>query len=108
LGVATVALTLSQYRVLILLGKGKEAAPALAEKLAATRASVTGVVDLTDEGRRRLELADAGVERRLREIAADRPDGAVAAFEGLGPWLQARNADRSARSSRAGRAGGAR
>ena len=45
LALATVDLTLPQYRVLILLGEGKEAASALADKLAVSRPSVTGVVD---------------------------------------------------------------
>jgi long-chain acyl-CoA synthetase len=123
LAVATVDLTLPQYRVLILLGEGKEAASALAEKLAVSRPSVTGVVDglvarglvkrdhdsddrrrvghaLTLPGRRLLESADSQVERRLSEIAAHRPDGAAAAFAGLGPWREALDAYRTARRAR--------
>src|SRR6516165_4634036 len=84
---ATVDLTLSQYRALSLLADGKEAASALAEKLAVSRPSVTGVIDglvardlverhheagdrrriglhLTDEGRRVLAAADREIERR--------------------------------------------
>jgi len=120
LALAAVDLTLPQYRLLVLLGEGKEAASALAEKLAVSRPSVTGVVDglvarglverdhdaddrrrvghaLTPHGKRLLESADAEVELRLSEIAAHRPDGAAAAFEGLGPWREALDAYRAAR-----------
>jgi DNA-binding MarR family transcriptional regulator len=45
LAAATADLTLSQYRALALLGEGREAASALAEKLAVSRPSVTGVID---------------------------------------------------------------
>ena len=45
LGLASVDLTLSQYRILILLVEGKEAASSLADKLAVSRPSVTAVVD---------------------------------------------------------------
>jgi DNA-binding MarR family transcriptional regulator len=89
--VATVELTLSQYRVLGVLGDGREAASALADKLAVSRPSVTGVVDglvarglvrrgqadgdrrrvdidLTDAGRVLLAAADAAVDERLDRI----------------------------------------
>ena len=92
LAVSSLELTLSQYRVLGILGDGQEAASVLADKLAVSRPSVTGVVDglvarglvrrdhdgadrrrigvgLTDEGRRLLAAADAEVQRRLIEIA---------------------------------------
>jgi DNA-binding MarR family transcriptional regulator len=128
LAAASVELTLSQYRLLILLGEGQEAASALAEKLAVSRPSVTGVVDglvaqglvqrqhdaddrrrvahgLTPEGRRLLATADAEVERRLSEIAAYRPDGAAAALAGLSPWQEALDAYRAARRAGAPRAG---
>ena len=124
LALATVDLTLPQYRVLILLGGGKEAASALAEKLAVSRPSVTGVVDglvarglverhhdrddrrrvgheLTDGGRSLLDIAEAEIERRLSGIAALSPGGAAAAFAGLGPWREALDAHRSARLARA-------
>jgi long-chain acyl-CoA synthetase len=124
LAAATVDLTLPQYRILIILGEGKEAASALAEKLAVSRPSVTGVVDglvarglverahdvddrrrvgheLTDDGRRVLASADAEVERRLEEITAHRPDLAAAAYAGLGPWQEALDAYRAARRARA-------
>jgi long-chain acyl-CoA synthetase len=89
--VATVDLTLSQYRVLGILGEGREAASALADKLAVSRPSVTGVVDglvtrglvrrgqadgdrrrvdidLTDSGRELLAAADGAVDARLDRI----------------------------------------
>lgn len=123
LAAATVDLTLPQYRILIILGEGKEAASVLAEKLAVSRPSVTGVVDglvarglverahdaddrrrvgheLTDQGRRVLASADAEVERRLEEITAHRPDVAAAAYAGLGPWQEALDAYRAARRAR--------
>lgn len=91
LAVATVDLTLSQYRVLATLGEGCEAASRLAEKLAVSRPSITGVVDglvarglvrrdhlegdrrrvdvgLTDAGRLLLAAADAAVEQRGERI----------------------------------------
>lgn len=91
LAVATADLTLSQYRVLGILGDGCEPASALAEKLAVSRPSVTGVVDglvarglvrreqtvndrrridvgLTDAGRLVLAAADAAVEQRTERI----------------------------------------
>ena len=89
--VATTELSLSQYRVLATLGEGQEAASHLAEKLAVSRPSITGVVDglvarglvrrdhascdrrridvgLTEQGRQLLARADAAVEERLERI----------------------------------------
>ncbi len=119
LALTTVDLTLSQYRVLGILGGGPEASSVLAEKLAVSRPSVTGVVDglvarglarrdhdatdrrrigieLTDDGRSLLTQADTEVERRLHELAAhlDEPGSA---FAGLEPWCRALDAHRSAR-----------
>jgi long-chain acyl-CoA synthetase len=128
LAAATVDLTLSQYRALCLLGDGQEAASALAEKLAVSRPSVTGVIDglvarglverhqngddrrriglgLTGDGRRLLAAADREVERRLRDIAAYGEESADTAFEGLGPWKDALDAYRTARRAGAPRAG---
>jgi long-chain acyl-CoA synthetase len=91
LAVTTVNLTLAQYRVLAILGDGCEAASVLAEKLAVSRPSVTGVVDglvarglvrrdhtvddrrridvgLTDAGHVLLNAADAAVEQRMERI----------------------------------------
>lgn len=128
LALAAVDLTLPQYRLLILLGEGNEAASALAEKLAVSRPSVTGVVDglvarglvqrdhdpgdrrrvghsLTDEGRRLLAEADAAVQARMEDIAGYRPEGAAAAIEGLEPWQEALDAYRRARRAGAPPAG---
>jgi DNA-binding MarR family transcriptional regulator len=89
--VSTVDLTLAQYRVISILGDGCEAASVLAEKLAVSRPSITGVVDglvarelvrrdhtdddrrridvgLTDAGRVLLAAADAAVEQRMERI----------------------------------------
>jgi DNA-binding MarR family transcriptional regulator len=121
LALTTVDLTLPQYRVLGILDRGPEASSVLAEKLAVSRPSVTGVVDglvarglarrdhdpadrrrigieLTDDGRQLLAHADTEVQRRLHEIAAHLDDPA-SAFAGLGPWLAALEAHRNARLS---------
>jgi long-chain acyl-CoA synthetase len=128
LAAATVDLTLPQYRALSLLGEGDEAASALADKLAVSRPTLTGVVDglvgrglvqrshddgdrrriglaLTDAGHRVLAVADGEIERRLRDIAAYRPDGAEAALRALQPWKEALDAYRAARRAGAPRAG---
>jgi DNA-binding MarR family transcriptional regulator len=128
LAAATVDLTLSQYRVLALLAEGREAASALADKLAVSRPSVTGVIDglvarklvsrehdegdrrrvgldLTSDGRRLLATADAEIDRRLRDIAGYRPAGAAAPFEALEPWREALDRYRTARRAGAPRAG---
>ena len=91
LAVSTVDLTLPQYRLLGILGDGCEASSKLAEKLAVSRPSVTGVVDglvarglvrrdhtpddrrridvgLTDAGRLLLSAADEAVEQRMERI----------------------------------------
>ena len=73
LAVATVDLTLSQYRVLGTLGDGREAASGLAQKLAVSRPSVTGVVDgLVARG---LVRRDPGAVRSLvgRTYTVTRP-----------------------------------
>jgi long-chain acyl-CoA synthetase len=114
---ATVDLTLPQYRVLIHLAEGKHAASGLADKLAVSRPSVTGVVDglvarglvrrehdsadrrrvaheLTDAGRLLLAAADAEVQRRMEEIAGYAPAGdPLAALE---VWRSALAAYRAA------------
>jgi len=124
LALTTVELTLPQYRVLAFLADGNQAASRLAEKLAVSRPSVTGVVDglvarglvtrsedpadrrrvgheLTPGGRQVLETAEAEVQRRLTEIASHRPDRAAAAFAGLATWQETLDSYRIAR--RAGR-----
>lgn len=114
-----VDLTLSQYRVLGILDAGGEAASVLADKLGVTRPSITGVVDglvlrglverhpegsdrrrigvlLTPEGRQLLANADAEVERRLTEIAAELGAGRRRdALEGLSSWQEALDAHRA-------------
>ncbi len=92
LAVASVDLTLAQYRVLSVLGGGCEAASRLADKLGVSRPSLTGVVDglvsrglvrrdqddsdrrrfdigLTDAGRSVLADANAAVDERIERIA---------------------------------------
>jgi len=124
-------LTLSQYRVLGILGDGQEASSVLADKLAVSRPSITGVVDglvarglvqrtsapedrrrvgvdLTAEGRCVLAAADEEVERRLREIAEHLGEGADDAFAGLAPWRDALDAHRSARHAERDSVGAAR
>ena len=120
LAVAMLELTLPQYRVLGILDDGREAASVLADKLAVSRPSVTGVIDglvsrglverasdpadrrrvgleLTREGRRLLAAADAEVERRLSSIAAYGDSRTAAAFAGLEAWQQALDAAVAAR-----------
>ena len=58
LALTTVDLTLPQYRVLGILDRGPEASSVLAEKLAVSRPSVTGVVD---------GLVARGLARRTRD-----------------------------------------
>jgi long-chain acyl-CoA synthetase len=117
LAAATVELTLPQYRVLSLLGEGKEAASALADKLAVSRPTVTGVIDglvvrslverhqdagdrrrigldLTAQGAQVLAAADQEIERRLRDVAAHGPQPG---FETLAPWKEALDAYRAAK-----------
>ncbi len=116
---ATVDLTLSQYRVLGTLGDGSEAASGLAEKLAVSRPSITGVVDglvarglvtrapvghdrrridlaLTDTGRELLATADAEVQRRLDEITASVAGSRQPSELALGAWRDALDAHRDA------------
>ena len=120
LALDSVELSLSQYRVLSFLAEGGEAASALADKLAVSRPSVTGVVDglvarglvlraedpadrrrvkhdLTPAGRQLITAADAEVEQRLAEILAHRPDRSAAAFQGLDAWRDALAGYRTAR-----------
>jgi long-chain acyl-CoA synthetase len=119
LAAATVELTLSQYRALSLLADGKEAASVLADKLAVSRPSVTGVVDglvarglverhhddgdrrriglhLTADGARVLASAEEEIERRLREVASHGPQPG---FDSLTPWRDALDAYRAAKRS---------
>lgn len=109
LALASADLTLSQYRVLGILGDGREAASVLASKLAVSRPSITGVIDglvarglvtrdhdsldrrriglgLTTEGERLMALADVEIDRRLSQIASFAPAGAEHAYEAVGAW----------------------
>jgi long-chain acyl-CoA synthetase len=117
LAAATVELTLPQYRALSLLGESKEAASALADKLAVSRPSVTGVIDglvarglverhhddgdrrriglhLTPDGARALAAAEDEIERRLREVASHGPQPG---FDTLAPWKEALDAYRASK-----------
>jgi long-chain acyl-CoA synthetase len=126
---ATLDLSLPQYRVLAFLSEGSAAASALAGKLAVSRPSVTALVDglvargfvtrqafeldrrrvdhaLTAEGRRALDAADRTVEERLARLAAHLPDGqARRAKEGLRLWNQA--LDRARAQGKSGKPVGA-
>jgi DNA-binding MarR family transcriptional regulator len=117
LGAATAELSLSQYRVLVILDSGQEAASALADKLAVSRPSITGVVDglcsrglvcrhtvdsdrrridvqLTEAGAEALGIAEAEIGRRLGAIAAYLEPGTADPLEALAPWRMALNAHR--------------
>lgn len=116
-------LSISQYRVLMLLSKGATAQSALASGLTVRPPSVTGVVDglvrrglvsrdheatgdrrrvahvLTEHGRTLLDEADAAVESRLAEITGylESAGEARGALDGLRLWgaaLDAQHADR--------------
>ncbi len=122
LGLATVELSLPQYRVLSLLDEGSAFSSALAERLAVRPPSVTGVIDglvgrglvardhadddrrrvthvLTPAGRQVLAQADQAVNERLRTIADSLPDEGAGdrALESLLVWPEALTAHRLAR-----------
>jgi long-chain acyl-CoA synthetase len=121
-----VDLSLSQFRLLVLLSSEAAVASKLAEYLAVSPPSVTAVVDglvarglverrvdttdrrrvehtLTVGGRHLLQVAEDAVQGRLaRSLAClDRAD-AVRAAEGLRLWERALDADRSMRKSAGG------
>lgn len=125
LGLASVDLSLPQYRVLSFLDGSSAASSDLAERLAVSPPSVTAVVDglvsrglverragvtdrrrvehvLTPSGRRTLRSADLAVSSRLADIAAclGDQDEAVRAFDGLLVWRRALRAYRAARLAR--------
>jgi long-chain acyl-CoA synthetase len=114
IGLATVDLSLPQYRVLGLLDERSAVSSDLAERLAVRPPTVTAVVDglvarglverrtvvadrrlvdhvLTKEGRRILARADAAVQHRLEDIAGclGEADQVSAAFSGLATWRRA-------------------
>ncbi len=114
IGLASVDLSLSQYRVLGLLDESSAVQSHLAERLAVRPPSVTAIIDglvarglverrnvvadrrqvdhaLTAEGRLVLDAADAATSARLRDIAGcldDRCD-TERALDGLVAWRQA-------------------
>ena len=114
---ADLELSVSQYRLLALLGERSEASSALAAKLAVSPPSVTAVVDglvarglvsrhgdeadrrrvshqLTARGRRVLEEADAATGAELTNLAAElskrSAERALAALDVWGAALEAR------------------
>ena len=122
LGLATVELSLPQYRVLSLLDEGSAFSSALAERLAVRPPSVTGVIDglvgrnlverrhadddrrrvthvLTPAGRQVLAQADEAVNERLRTIADSLPEPGAGdrALESLLVWPEAMAAHRLTR-----------
>ena len=130
-GLASVDLTLPQYRVLALLADGSAASSHLAERLAVSPPSVTGVVDglvarglvirrphptdrrrldldLTTEGRTLLVEADESVNARLDAIASHMDAGAATtALASLKAWHTGldgyRDAAREAKTANADR-----
>jgi long-chain acyl-CoA synthetase len=123
LGLATVELSLSQYRILWLLAEGLAMSSSLAERLAVRPPSVTAVIDglvarglvdrthseddrrrvaltLTPEGEVVLDLADRAVNERLEQIAAalGSARSATRALDNLALWHEALVAHRAART----------
>jgi long-chain acyl-CoA synthetase len=116
IALAKVDLTIAQYRALVQLGEGAEAASSLAAKLAVSRPSATAVVEglvqrglvdrrqsaddrrrvsvtLTESGERVLAEADEVVRTRLAEILAGAsPDRSALAVSGIVEWGQAMDA----------------
>jgi len=123
LGLASVELSLPQYRVLGVLAEGVAIPSALAARLTVRRPTVTAVVDglearglverqprgtsdrrsvphtLTAKGRRLLTKADAAVDARLADIAAALEDPALTdqALRSLDLWRAAMRAYHAAR-----------
>jgi DNA-binding MarR family transcriptional regulator len=119
-------LSVSQYRLLMLLSRGSTAQSALASDLTVSRPAVTAVVDglvrrglvrrsheemgdrrrvihvLTEHGTALLAEADAAVRGRLAEIAGylESPSLADQALVGLGLWESALDGYRAARAKR--------
>lgn len=124
LALASVELSLAQYRMLLQLAEGAEASTSLARKLAVSAPSVTAVVDglvqrglvvrsqseqdrrrvslaLTDAGRTLVEAAEAAVRARLEEIAGALGDEGRAeqALNALALWGDALEAHRAHRQA---------
>jgi long-chain acyl-CoA synthetase len=127
LGLASVDLSLPQYRILGMLDGSSAVSSDLAERLAVRPPTVTAVVDglvarglverrtvahdrrrvdhvLTAHGCQLLDQADTAVNARLGEIAGflDGDGEAERAFEGLSLWRRALLASRSARRVQGG------
>jgi long-chain acyl-CoA synthetase len=125
LGLASVDLSLPQYRILGLLEDCSAVSSVLADRLAVRPPTITAVVDglvargvverrtvesdrrrvdhvLTDHGRRVLHAADTAVEARLADIAGHLGGEAdtVRAINGLSLWGRAMQASRLAREAR--------
>ena len=124
---AKVDLSSAQYRMLFQLVDGAEASTTLARKLEVSAPSVTAVVDglanrglierthssedrrkvsldLTDEGRKVLTLADESVEAHLRMIAGHlEGTNADELLDDLLVWSEALDAYRAARMARRAR-----
>jgi long-chain acyl-CoA synthetase len=125
LGLATVDLSLSQYRILGLLAEGSAMSSSLAERLAVRPPSVTAVIDglvarglverthseddrrrislgITANGQAVLDTADVAVNGRLEQIAAGLPNARASAraLENLALWHEALVIHRAARVTR--------
>jgi DNA-binding MarR family transcriptional regulator len=125
LGLATVDLSLSQYRILGLLAEGSAMSSSLAERLAVRPPSVTAVIDglvsrglvgrthseddrrrislaITAKGQEVLESADSAVNGRLEQIAAGLPSAKsnARALENLALWHEALVIHRAARTAK--------
>jgi long-chain acyl-CoA synthetase len=122
---AQVDLTTAQYRVLVQLGEGAEAASSLAAKLAVSRPSATAVVEglvqrglvdrrhsdedrrrvsvsLTESGRRVLAEADEVVSAKLAELlAALSARQADQAVNGITLWGKAMDANKARKQATA-------
>ena len=122
LGLSSVELSVSQYRILGLLGEGSAMSSSLAERLAVRPPSVTAVIDglvgrglvarthseddrrrialgLTSEGEAVLQAADRAVSDRLEQIASRLgPKDAARALQSLKLWHEAYLLARASRS----------
>lgn len=123
LGLATVDLSLSQYRILGILTEGSEMSSSLAERLAVRPPSVTAVIDglvtrglvdrthnendrrrislgITPEGETVLTAADRAVNDRLEQIAGGLPSArsSARALDDLALWHQALLIHRASRT----------
>ncbi len=124
LGLATVDLSCSQYRILGILAEGSEMSSSLAERLAVRPPSVTAVIDglvtrglvdrthnendrrrislgITPEGETVLTSADRAVNERLEQIAGGLPSArsSARALDDLALWHQALLIHRASRTS---------